>query len=131
MKTRTAEEKEAKANLSDEEKKEIKENKKKLNTPFVAFKPVKETTKNPEKLNEKFDLFVANLQESYTSQFEALPEDNLLKRIMADFVDERKEEIDEYKEKHNKDPAYDPEDEEKNRMSGAEISDFPFDFVDV
>lgn len=50
--------------------------------------------------------------------------------MVEDFKEEREEEAEEYREKHNKDPAYDPE-EDKNKMTEAEISGVPLEFVDI
>lgn len=65
--------------MSKEDKEEEKENKKKINTPFVAYKIVKENAKNPEIINEKFDLFVSNLEELYDNDAEELSDENIFK----------------------------------------------------
>ena len=49
---------------------------------------------------------------------------------MEDFVEYRNEQIDKQREKTGKDPKYDPE-EEKNKWTGAEITDLPFGYVDI
>lgn len=132
LKQRADEEKERKNALTKDDKEEEKANKKKLSTPFAAYKVVKETTKNPEEFNAKFDLFNENLGDAYTKTFDELSEENIFKRMMADYTEERDEEIEKYREKHdNKDPTYDPADEEKNKINGAEISSVPFEYVDV
>lgn len=116
--------------MTKEDKEEEKEKKKKLNTAFVAYKVVKENAKDPEKVNEKFDNFVSNLEEFYTNEASDVSDENIFMKMVEDFKEEREEEVEEYREKHNKDPAYDPE-EDKNKMSEAEISGIPLEYVDI
>lgn len=87
LKTRQEQEKEDKKNLTKEDKEEEKEKKKKLSTPFVAYKIVKENAKNPEKINEKFELFTTNLSDLYTNEVSELTDDNIFKKMMTDFIE--------------------------------------------
>ncbi len=130
LKERIDQEKEEKKSMTKEDRAEEKEKKKKLNTPFVAYKVVKENAKDPEKVNEKFDNFVSNLEEFYSDESAEVDDENIFKKMVEDFNEEREEEKEEYVQKHNKDPAYDPE-EDKNKMSEAEISGIPLEYVDI
>lgn len=63
--------------MSKEDKEEEKEKKKKLNTAFVTYKVVKDNAKEPEKVNEKFDNFVSNLEEIYTNESSEVTDENI------------------------------------------------------
>ena len=111
-----------------QKREEEKEEKEKFTSSFSAYREEPSSYKGEKNYNEKFEKFSDYFGELYTEN-ETVGDDNLFKRMIVAFEEQRDEDNDKIMDKKGK-LSYDPEDD-KNKNSAAEISDIPCDFVDM